>query len=952
MDELIFELTQPLKGTGSDMLVNFAVRCFVPAALLTVLITLVYFTDFIRIIKVVREKLIIGFLGLSFIFALICVIIFWNRLDITDYIKNSGEESTFIENNFVDASNVEISFPDKKRNLIYIFLESMEITYSDKENGGGFELNCIPELTNLAQESECFSANGLLNGGLVLPGTTWTMGGLFAQTSGMPLKLEMGENMMETQESFFPTLKCLGDILQEQGYYQELLIGSDAVFGGRDKYFSAHGNYALHDYTYAIDNGIIPSDYHVFWGYEDQKLFDNAKKELQDLARKNEPFNLTMLTVDTHFPDGYVCELCRDDFAGNQYANAMACSSRQVVDFVNWIKEQDFYDNTTIIINGDHTTMSESFVSDVSDDYVRKTYTCIINPVATKERKNENVEYSTLDMFPTTLAAIGATIEGNRLALGTNLFSDEKTLVEKYGLEYVTSELKKKSLFVDSISGIVITDDIKREMGLLPDADIDVVSFDMESRIASVVVDNIVNVDEIKSVELELYDASEKGISKVEMVMNPDRSYSAQVDLGRLDGFDGRMKVFANTEKDSILLDEVSGNLSLCAHDNLSSYIGLLKKRDDIAVLIVSNGDFLSSISGIDQSALKSFGIDYDFASLEDGCFYAVVDSPSIVYDGAEDDITYEGEFIRNDVSYSIDCGVDGEEGPYCDIIVAGEHYRSGGNILDIIVYSYEDETVIDNAVFEKGNYIQIESCSPDVSVDNESATIEVSQLYVPEVDEINRTVLSGIMWDDEHCGNPISFDFSLDGKEAFSANVDISGLDRKSMYLELYLLNDKTKRTYKCFDWHGDITLLRSELSDYLMNMALAEGKVIAMSVKNDALQGLDLEEVEAMKKLGLTGFESMEESSSYYALISPVGIAEETGQTMVTYESEIDGALFKIESAGRDAGSYSSIMINGTEYSRNCNGINIVVYDTGTGSVSDAVTFDLCSESREGAR
>ncbi len=94
-DELIFELTQPLQGTGSDMLVNFAVRCFVPAALLTVLITLVYFTDFIRIIKVVREKLIIGFLGLSFIFALICVIIFWNRLDITDYIKNSGEESTF-----------------------------------------------------------------------------------------------------------------------------------------------------------------------------------------------------------------------------------------------------------------------------------------------------------------------------------------------------------------------------------------------------------------------------------------------------------------------------------------------------------------------------------------------------------------------------------------------------------------------------------------------------------------------------------------------------------------------------------------------------------------------------------------------------------------------------------------------------------------------------------------
>lgn len=50
----------------------------------------------------------------------------------------------------------------------------------------------------IALESECFSANGMLNGGLVLSGTTWTMGGLFAQTLGMPLKLELGENMIET----------------------------------------------------------------------------------------------------------------------------------------------------------------------------------------------------------------------------------------------------------------------------------------------------------------------------------------------------------------------------------------------------------------------------------------------------------------------------------------------------------------------------------------------------------------------------------------------------------------------------------------------------------------------------------------------------------------------------------------------------------------------------------
>ena len=38
-------------------------------------------------------------------------------------------------------------------------------------------------------------------------------------------------------------------------------------------------------------------------------------------------------------------------------------------------------------------------------------------------------------------------IKGDRLALGTNLFSDEPTLLEKYGVDYVEEELKKNSKF-------------------------------------------------------------------------------------------------------------------------------------------------------------------------------------------------------------------------------------------------------------------------------------------------------------------------------------------------------------------------------------------------------------------------------------------------------------------------------------------------------------------------
>ena len=39
-----------------------------------------------------------------------------------------------------------------------------------------------------------------------------------------------------------------------------------------------------------------------------------------------------------------------------------------------------------------------------------------------------------MDMFPTTLASLGAVIDGDRV-IGTNLFSDKPTLAEELGFD-------------------------------------------------------------------------------------------------------------------------------------------------------------------------------------------------------------------------------------------------------------------------------------------------------------------------------------------------------------------------------------------------------------------------------------------------------------------------------------------------------------------------------------
>ena len=156
-----------------------------------------------------------------------------------------------------------------------------------------------------------------------------------------------------------------------------------------------------------------------------------------------EKINLTMLTADSHFPDGYVCRLCREEY-DRQYPNVLRCSSRQVVEFVKWIQEQPFYENTTIVISGDHLTMDSNLLEGLDEEYVRTTYNCFIN-AAVKPVNEKNREFGTFDMFPTTLAAMGVQIEGERLGLGTNLFSGVKTLTERYGFETVDEELLKNS---------------------------------------------------------------------------------------------------------------------------------------------------------------------------------------------------------------------------------------------------------------------------------------------------------------------------------------------------------------------------------------------------------------------------------------------------------------------------------------------------------------------------
>lgn len=441
IEQLIFHLKVPIQGTNTNIILQYFMEVIPLAIIISVAITIV--------INSFRKREKAKHAGTAIL--MLSIIYVLTRANVVGYVINQITVSNFIESNYAKVEEEKIIFPEQKNNLIYIFLESMESSYTSTENGGMYQEDYIKELRELAEANIQFSNTDKLGGAISLPGTGWTIAGMVAQTSGLPLKISIEQNSYGKYDEFLPGVKTIGEILQQNGYKNYLLLGSEATFGGRSNYFEQHGNYQIWDLNSAIEQGRMREEDKVWWGYDDKDLFEYAKEQLLEISREGQPFNYTMLTVDTHFSDGYVCPKCENKF-DTQYANVIACSSKQVADFVKWIQEQEFYEDTTIVISGDHLTMQVLSEDNIDKNYQRTIYNAIINPSKSLDISNiqkQNRQFSTIDMFPTTLAALGATIENDRLGVGTNLFSNRKTIIEECGYDTVNSEFEKKSKFYE-----------------------------------------------------------------------------------------------------------------------------------------------------------------------------------------------------------------------------------------------------------------------------------------------------------------------------------------------------------------------------------------------------------------------------------------------------------------------------------------------------------------------
>ena len=99
------------------------------------------------------------------------------------------------------------------------------------------------------------------------------------------------------------------------------------------------------------------------WGVHDVHGFAKAKEEYIRLSKSGQPFQLTLLTVDTHYPNGFPDETMRPHvdtrIPSGSHEYVVATLDWLVGDFVRFIRSQPNGQDTVIVLMSDHLMMQK-----------------------------------------------------------------------------------------------------------------------------------------------------------------------------------------------------------------------------------------------------------------------------------------------------------------------------------------------------------------------------------------------------------------------------------------------------------------------------------------------------------------------------------------------------------------------------------------------------------------
>nr|WP_244469866.1 LTA synthase family protein [Enterococcus cecorum] len=430
----------------------------------------------------------------------------------------------------------------KGRNVIYIHLESTQqflIDYKLKDENG-VEHEVMPFINSLYHSNSTFSFSNFFHqvkAGKTSDSETLFENSLFGLNQGALFTQLGGKNTFEAAPNI---------LKQTQGYTSAVFHGNSGTFWNRNETYKRLG----YDYFFDASYYNVTEDNSFQYGLNDKPFFQQSVKYLEHLQQ---PFYTKFIAVSNHYPysqlsgdeTGFPLAQTKDETI-NSYFSTANYMDTAVHEFFDYLKQSGLYDNSIIILYGDHYGISNARNKELAqllgkdretwsnfDNAQVQRVPYMIHIPGMNKGKIIDTYGGQVDALPTLLHLLGVDTQ-NYIQLGQDLFSpDHKQLVAFRDGDFVTPNYTYYGgILYDNKTGEEITEpseELKKQI----DADKEAVSdqlatsdkinngdllrFYTKSGLKAINPDDynyLKNTDRIEKIEKELGDKSTSVYSK------------------------------------------------------------------------------------------------------------------------------------------------------------------------------------------------------------------------------------------------------------------------------------------------------------------------------------------------------------------------------------------------------------------------------------------------------
>lgn len=329
--------------------------------------------------------------------------------------------------NYVDANradpNQELAGIAKGRNVIAISLESTQ-SFVVNETLNGKEIT--PFLNDFIKESYNFTNFYHQTGqGKTSDSEFLVDNSLYPLGRGAVFFTNAGNKYLASPEIF-----------RENGYYSSVMHANNKSFWNRDLVYESFG----YDKFFDLDSYDVNEENSIGWGLKDKEFFEQSVGLMKEMPQ---PFYTRLITLTNHFPfelgeeDKMIDEFYSSSRTLNRYFPTVRYQDEALKRFIEKLKEDGLYENSIIVLYGDHYGISENH-NEAMGQFLGKEVTPFVETqlqkvpfvihipgVTDKAPKTIEKVGGQIDIRPTIMNLLGIDTDG-QIQFGNDLLSEEK----------------------------------------------------------------------------------------------------------------------------------------------------------------------------------------------------------------------------------------------------------------------------------------------------------------------------------------------------------------------------------------------------------------------------------------------------------------------------------------------------------------------------------------------